>query len=181
MHIYYKTITEDEELEVKLELKKKKIFTNAYILQKIIALGFIINTSIIILMFILAFSKKLNKFLINIGIIILTKLKIVKDKEKTLEKWYSHISQFHDSAKLLLKDKATFVFNILCNFLALCCLYLIPYFILCSMGCFDLFNPGVGIVTSAYIMIIGSFVPIPGATGGLEYGFVRFYGIFAYK
>ena len=27
-------------------------------------------------------------------------------------------------------------------------------------------------------MLIGSFVPIPGATGGLEYGFMSFYGSF---
>ena len=50
--------------------------------------------------------------------------------------------------------------------------------IIFSMGIFNAFNPGVGIVTSAYIMIIGSFVPIPGGTGGLEYGFVQFYGNF---
>ena len=27
-------------------------------------------------------------------------------------------------------------------------------------------------------MLIGSFVPIPGGTGGLEYGFINFYGNF---
>lgn len=27
-------------------------------------------------------------------------------------------------------------------------------------------------------MLIGSFVPIPGGTGGLEYGFIQFYGNF---
>ena len=47
-----------------------------------------------------------------------------------------------------------------------------------AMGIFNACNPGVGIVTSAYIMIIGSFVPIPGGTGGLEYGFTQFYGNF---
>ena len=136
------------------------------------------NTLVIVIMFILAFSKKISKFLINIAIKFLTKLHIVKDKEKKLEEWDNNINHFHESAKLLLKDKKMFIFNILCNFIALCCLYLIPLFILYSMGNFDAFNPGVGIVTSAYIMIIGSFVPIPGASGGLEYGFVQFYGNF---
>jgi uncharacterized membrane protein YbhN (UPF0104 family) len=27
-------------------------------------------------------------------------------------------------------------------------------------------------------MLIGSFVPIPGATGGLEYAFTQFFGVF---
>ena len=31
------------------------------------------------------------------------------------------------------------------------------------------------IVATAYTMIIGSFIPIPGGTGGIEYGFVFFY------
>lgn len=154
------------------------IFTKVYILQKLIAIGFIMNTLVIVLMFVLAFSKKISKFLIKIGITILTKLRIVKDKEEKLKEWDKNITHFNESAKVLLKDKKLFIFNIVCNFLALCCLYLIPLFIIYSMGNFDAFNPGVGIVTSAYIMIIGSFVPIPGATGGLEYGFVQFYGNF---
>ena len=49
---------------------------------------------------------------------------------------------------------------------------------MCSMGNTTAFTPGVAIVTSAYIMIIGSFVPIPGGTGGLEFGFIQFYGNF---
>ena len=154
------------------------IFDKVDILQKLITLGFIINTLIIIIMFVLAFSKRISKFLINIGITFLIKLHIVKDKEKRLKEWDKNITQFNESAKVLLKDKKTFIFNIFCNFIALCCLYLIPLFILYSMGNFNAFNPGVGIVTSAYIMIIGSFVPIPGASGGLEYGFIQFYGNF---
>ena len=136
------------------------------------------NTLVIVVMFILAFSKKISKFLIKIGITILTKLHIVKDKDKKLEQWDNNINHFNESAKLLLKDKKIFLFNIACNFLALCCLYLIPLFVLYAMGNFNAFNPGVGIITSAYIMIIGSFVPIPGGSGGLEYGFVQFYGNF---
>ena len=34
------------------------------------------------------------------------------------------------------------------------------------------------IVACSYVMLIGSFVPIPGGTGGIEYGFTKFYGNF---
>lgn len=154
------------------------IFKQVYILQKLIALGFIINTLVIVVMFVVAFSTKINKFLIDLGISLLTKLHIVKNKEEKLQKWDENISKFHNSAKILLKDKKMFILNILYNFIALCCLYLIPLFVLYSMGEFNAFSSGIAIVTSAYIMIIGSFVPIPGGTGGLEYGFVAFYGNF---
>lgn len=154
------------------------IFNKVYLLQKLIAVGFIINTLVIVMMFVVAFSKKLNKVLINIGINILTKLHIVKNKEEKLKKWDENISKFHNSVRVLLSDKKVFILNIIYNFIALCCLYLIPLFVLYSMGEFNAFNAGIAIVTSAYIMIIGSFVPIPGGTGGLEYGFVQFYGNF---
>lgn len=154
------------------------LFNKVELLGHLITLGFIINTLIIVVMFVIAFSKKLNKFLINIGITVLTKLRIVKDKEKKLQEWEENIIKFNQSAKVLLKDKGNFISNILYNFIALSCLYLIPLFVLYSMGNFHAFNSGIAIVTSAYVMIIGSFVPIPGGTGGLEYGFVQFYGNF---
>ena len=34
------------------------------------------------------------------------------------------------------------------------------------------------ITASAYVYVIGAFVPIPGASGGIEYGFTQFYGNF---
>ena len=58
------------------------IFKNIELLQRLIALGFIINALVIIVMFVVAFSKKMNKFLIGFGIKILTKLRIIKNKEK---------------------------------------------------------------------------------------------------
>jgi uncharacterized membrane protein YbhN (UPF0104 family) len=33
-------------------------------------------------------------------------------------------------------------------------------------------------VSSAFVLIIGNFVPIPGGSGGIEYGFLKFFGIF---
>ena len=34
------------------------------------------------------------------------------------------------------------------------------------------------IVASSYVAIIGSFVPVPGASGGIEFGFLQFFGNF---
>ena len=44
------------------------------------------------------------------------------------------------------------------------------------MGHVNVSTSYVAIITSAYVMLIGSFVPIPGGSGGLEYGFIAFYG-----
>lgn len=154
------------------------IFHKVPLLSKLIAIGFIMNTLVIVVMFILAFTTKLNKFLISLAIKFLTRLHIVKNKDKKIKEWEENIDRFHKSAVSLLEDKKVFISNILYNFLALCCIYLVPLFVLYSMGDFSSFTPGIAIVTSAYILIIGSFVPIPGGSGGLEYGFLQFYGNF---
>lgn len=154
------------------------IFNSSKLLARLIALGFIINTLVIVVMFMVAFSKKLNKKIIGFGIKILTKLRLVKDKEKKLKEWDNNINEFHGSAKKLLDDKKTFLGNILYNFVALCSLYVIPLFVLYAMGEFNVLSAVLAIVASAYVMIIGSFVPIPGGSGGLEFGFVTFYGNF---
>ena len=85
------------------------IFNKVYILQKLVAIGFIMNTLVIVIMFVLAFSKKVSKFLISIGINILTKIHIVKDREKKLQEWDVNITNFNESAKKLLKDKKNFI------------------------------------------------------------------------
>ncbi len=147
------------------------------LLTKLITFGFLINTLVIIISFVVSFGKKINKKLINIAINVLTKLKIVKNKEVKLEKWNESINNFHKSAKVLIGDKKLFISMILINLLALSFLYIIPMFILFAMGNFNV-NIFTAIVASSYVMLIGSFVPIPGGTGGLEYSFMKFYGFF---
>lgn len=154
------------------------IFDKINLLQHLVLIGFIANTVVIVIMFLVSFSKKLNKKLISIGITILTKLHLVKDKEKKLKEWDEHINDFHNGAKVLLENKWEFFKTIIYNVIALCCLYSIPFVLLCSMGDFKSYDMITSIVTSAYVMLIGSFVPIPGASGGLEYGFLEFYGNF---
>jgi len=158
--------------------KMFNVFNNNDLLQELIALGFIVNTLVIVIMFIVAFSKKMNKRIIDFAIKVLTKLHIVKDETKKREEWDENINRFHKSASILLLDKKNFIFNIICNLIALSSLYLIPLMLLYSMGDFKSLTPLNGIITSAYVMLIGSFVPIPGGTGGLEYGFMSFYGNF---
>lgn len=155
-----------------------KLFPHNDLLTHLITLGFIINTLVIIISFIVAFGKTISKKILHIGITILSKLKIVKDKEKKLEKWNESITNFHKSAKVLMADKKLFFSMIFVNLVALSILYMIPVFVLYAAGNFTSVNVGVAIITSAYVMLIGSFVPIPGGTGGLEYGYMKFYGFF---
>lgn len=154
------------------------VFPYDGVLSKLVLLGFSINTLVIIILFIIAFGKKSNKFLIKVAINILTFFKIVKDRDKTLENWGNYINNFHAGAKILIANKKEFALNILYSFLGLVCLYIVPLWILFSMGDFTSFTVLQSITASAYVMLIGSFVPLPGGTGGIEYGFIKFFGVF---
>lgn len=153
------------------------LFPKVALLQHLVTVGFVINALIIVIMFLISFNRKISEFIIKIGITILYKLKIVKDKDKKIKEWENYINGFHDSAKLLLKNKKDFILGIILNFIALIGLYLIPYVMMLAIG-ENSFGPFDAVITSAYIMLLGSFVPMPGGTGGLEYAFIAFYGNF---
>ncbi|MBR3198585.1 MAG: flippase-like domain-containing protein [Bacilli bacterium] len=145
-------------------------------LGHLVTIGFIINLLVIVGLFIVAFSKKWNKKIIDGLVKILYKLRIIKDKEKLLKKSESFITNFHKSAEILFESKTNFIKIIFLNFIALILLYLIPYALIKGLN-IDI-NPFKVVVTSAYVMLVGSMVPIPGGTGGLEYSFVSFFGSF---
>lgn len=153
-------------------------FEDVGFLRQLVTMGFIINTLITLGLFVIAFTKGFNKIVVGWVINLLSKIKIVKNKEKTLENWNTYISNFHNGAKILVANKWFFIKAILCAILALACQYLIPVVLLYSTGDYTSFNGFESIVACSYVMLIGSFVPIPGGTGGLEYGFMAFYGNF---
>lgn len=153
-----------------------KLYPDVILLKNLVLLGFAINLIVIVVLFSITYFKKINKILVNFIIKLLFKLKIIKNKEEKIQKFEKYLLEFNEGAKILLKDKKKFIMLVILQFLSLSLLYLVPYFIIKGVGLnVSILNV---IVTSAYVMLIGAFVPIPGGTGGLEYGFMSFYGNF---
>lgn len=142
----------------------------------LVTVGFAINTIVVIFLFIVSFNKKCNRIIIKAVVNILEKLKIVKDKQKIINKTDEYIRNFHKSAKILLNNKKAFLKIIGLNFIALSILYSIPFTLMLGLNIYV--NPFYVICTSAYVMLIDSVVPTPGSTGGLEYGFMSFFSNF---
>ena len=152
------------------------IFPENSLLKKLVFIGYLINLSVIVILFIVAFNKRGNKLLLNFAIKVGAKLHLIKNKEAFLNRSNQIISEFHDSALLLMNSKWHFIKVIIINLFALSLLYLVPFTLIMGLG--EYLNPLVVIVASAYVMLMGSFVPLPGGTGGLEFGFVRFFGFY---
>ena len=142
----------------------------------LIMLGFIINTAIGLCLLFISFSRRFNNFIGKLLIKILSKLRIVKDKEKTIREWESKLDEFHESGKIFKKNKLLFVKCYLFNVLALLVFYVIPYLILISFDAKCGISITAAITCSAFVLLIGNFVPIPGGSGGIEYSFYLIFG-----
>lgn len=151
------------------------LFPSNSLIKRLVILGFAINLLVLLVTYILSFGKKANKFICNQGLNLLGKLKIIKNIEELRKKLNSYLSNFHKNALKLKKNKLQLLLNILINILAISILYTVPYAVLKGL---DINSVSIieAIVSTAYVMTIGSFVPIPGGTGGIEYGFVFFFG-----
>lgn len=155
-----------------------QILQNNGLLKNLIVLGFLINTLVAVFLFFVAISQKFTNFVMHLIVNLGTKLHFIKDKDKMIKKWEERLVDFHQYTKELKTKKKLFILGILLNLLSLACFYSIPLFLTYSLHDYTSLNLIATLVASAYVLIIGSFVPIPGATGGIEYGFIQMFGNF---
>lgn len=153
-------------------------FPPNHLLKQLTTIGFIINFIVVLILFYIIYGKKSHSRIMKIVGGILNKLRVVKNKESFLEKVEGKLNNFHDSASYFGKNKMVIVKAILFNIGAFLLMFSIPLILTYSFGNYTSLNYIQTIVASTYILIIGSFVPIPGGTGGLEFGFAQFFGFF---
>ena len=153
------------------------LFSSVEFLGYIVAFGFLMNTLVCIGFFVLSFSRKLSSTLLSIVLKIGTRLNLIKDKEKFDKEYSRRLEEFHESGRVYRSNKPLFIKGVLLNFVALTMIYITPYFLIKGMG-IESIPVYLTIVTSAYVLLVGSFVPIPGGSGGIEYAFMCFFGVF---
>ena len=147
-------------------------------LKLLVFIGFLINTGIAVFLFLVSFTKNFNKFIYRKVINLLVKLHIIKNVDKINKMYDEYVENVKLGTTSLMKNKKEFLLLISLNFVGLCLNYMVPLAILYSTGDYSSFGPFECIVASAYVLLMGSFIPLPGGTGGLEYGFVAFFSNF---
>lgn len=154
------------------------LFPKDNFVANLVLLGFIINFLVWIGSFIISFGKKISSFIVNKVIKFFAKIKIIKDYLKTKEKFSNYVNSFYSNTMILKNNKKQVVIGIFVNVIALLLLYSVPFIIMKGLGISSYVNYLTTVVAVSYVMLIGSFVPIPGGTGGIEFGFVHFFGYF---
>lgn len=156
-------------LNIKLDVFSKNVYLNG-----LIFLGFAINLVVMILLLIVASAKKTGLNLANKFIHFAFKFKIVKKLGTSEDKLKESLNHFYKTGTELKKNKSLIIKGIVTNIIHLLLLYLIPYIIFKALGVKDI-SVLDSTVSVAFVMLIGNFIPIPGATGGIEYSFIEFF------
>lgn len=146
-------------------------------LDMLVFIGFLLNIIIISALIIIASSPILTKKILSIIYFVL-KYTPLKKKLPGIQLKYNHIvKEFHKDILALMADKYTYYKAIMLNILKLLSFYTVAYFISLAVD-FDHISIIQALVASAYVMLITSIVPLPGASGGAEMGFLVFFGSF---
>lgn len=150
------------------------LFPKVKLLQHLVLLGFIINIIVAVVLLLISSSKRVTTKISNLVIKCLKAFK-VKYNEKEIHKKFD---DYYEGFQELKKRKYLTIVGVSLNIASLLCLYIVPLLVLYSMGDFTSLTVVDTITSAAYVYVIGAFVPVPGASGGIEYGFTQFYGNF---
>lgn len=137
-------------------------------------IGFILNILAFFVVFIISVNKRLNQFINRFIIKIIHKLKL-KNKEKRIKKVNNYFNEYYEGFQFLWQNKALMLKGILLEVIALTLLFIIPIIIFKALNIEYSISLFTTIIISIYIFIVGSYVPIPGGTGGTEYAFLTFF------
>ena len=139
----------------------------------IVIIGFIVNSAVVVALvmvnFFPNFSKKATEFIINLG----AKIRIIKNRDETLKKANEQIDVFYNNVREIKKYVSSLVVMSLVTVVQLTVYFLVPYFICISLGIKITVLDA--LFSSAFVHMVSSFVPLPGAAGGAEGGFYLFF------
>lgn len=143
----------------------------------LISLGFTINVLVVIGLLLIGFLPRFTTKVCKLIIAVLAKIHLVKDKEYTTTKTIHQITEFHEGFRLLLRQKLVLAKSIAITTLQLTAFFIIP-FCICMALKIEIGSVISVIAASSFVVMISSFVPLPGASGGAEGSFYILFGIF---
>lgn len=143
-------------------------------LMPFVLIGFIINTAVIVFLLSIALWKSGTVKAANGIITLLTKMRIVKDPMHWRLYFTREVNKFHHNFKFLKKNVWVIVKSCFFTFIQLTLYLSISYVLYRGFG---LESESLLKIISyqAYVLMISSFIPLPGAMGAAELGYAGFF------
>ena len=134
-------------------------------------LSFSVNVLAIIIVILAGINKKIISTIANPIIKLLGKIKIFKNPDKTIKKFDESLSNFNNQFKFMKEQKILILKMFLISIVQCLSYYMITYMVYRAFG-----NSGLAIwqiiPAQAFLLLIMTFIPTPGAGVGAEGGFL---------
>ncbi len=140
-------------------------------------LGFLMNFGVVMILIASVFMKQPLKRLGFWGVNLLHRMRIIKHPMNTKRKIISQIDLFNKNISLLKKNTGLLLRVSFLTTMQLTAYFLIPYAVYKAFGLTGT-KMFVIISAAAFIVMISSFVPIPGGSGVAEGSFFLFFQLF---
>ncbi len=154
-------------------------YTSNTILFYGVLLGFIINAAVLAGLFLLLKWQAFHTFIAHHGLRFLHKLRFIKDLDQSRQALDQKILDFSKQLDYILREKKIVIHNCILYLLNLFILNAIPFIMALALRIpigMDLFFDFMAL--SLFVAAFNSFIPIPGATGGIEAAFILAYSAF---
>lgn len=140
----------------------------------LVFVGFAVNALVMLGLLAVCFLRRatraLTVWIVRLG----ARLRLVKEPDSVTAYLDEELERFHGTFTAIRKHKMRMVQQLLLCFVQLTTFFLIPYFILLAFGIREL-SPVMVVAAQAFVVMISSFVPLPGAAGGAEFSFHTFF------
>ena len=141
-----------------------------------IFVGYLVNIGVISVLWTMALFPRLYVKLSGHAVSLLSKLHIVKNKQKTLTAWTVQVEGFTSEIKELKHEKKMIIKTVIWNIIRMTVQFSLPFFIAHALE----INLGAdkfidSLALASFVLMANAFIPIPGASGGTELVFTQLY------
>ncbi len=158
-------------------LRPQFVGKNAGGIWVLLLYGVVINVILLGVILTAVFSQNLARRMVRWGGRVLHKLHILKDPQKLLDSVDEQISEYRDGAKYLRQKPGILLGVLLATIFQLSFTYLVPYFVYRAFG-FTQFGMVEVLAMQAILALAVGSLPLPGAVGASEGGFMTLFKIF---
>lgn len=139
----------------------------------LVVLGFFINGFVIFMLYTMMKFPKVYVFLSKHAIVLLHKVRIIKNLENGLEKWHKQLEMFTQQITVLKEDKKLVIELLAMQFLRIIIFYGIPYIVGLALHVpLEVHQLLDILVMSSFIQMLNALTPLPGDTGFTESCFI---------
>lgn len=143
-----------------------------------VTINFIVNLALLGGCYLITYNKWVKNFILNSGVKLLTKIRVIKNAEESRDKIDSFLVNFDEGAKALNSNKKLFWKLIIYNFLSIVLLMIASWPIARAMHITNISIINLFIL-STYIRMMCLLVVTPGTSGAAEYCFIYLFSSLA--